>query len=126
MSQNMKLPCFFSSLQDRSYFGSCSHDLCQLGGGSFIIFILVCWCRGVHCREILVVSCPVILILSQIRVLLVRCFSLLQMMPKMLSALNDRRIISVAAGDQFSVAVDHLGEVWVWGRGESGQVGGWF
>ena len=46
----------------------------------------------------------------------------LQLTPKPVSVLNDRRIVSMAAGDQFSVVLDHFGEVWVWGRGETGQV----
>ncbi|XP_065178843.1 uncharacterized protein LOC135809421 isoform X2 [Sycon ciliatum] len=46
-----------------------------------------------------------------------------QITPKLISSLKDRRIISMATGDQFSVALDHYGEVWVWGRGDGGQLG---
>eukprot|EP00050_Salpingoeca_kvevrii_P003053 m.212435 g.212435 ORF g.212435 m.212435 type:complete len:1529 (+) comp10754_c0_seq1:91-4677(+) len=43
--------------------------------------------------------------------------------PRIIGLLRDIPIEHIAAGDSFSCAVDSSGQVWVWGRGDSGELG---
>ncbi|XP_059167595.1 uncharacterized protein LOC131949741 [Physella acuta] len=43
--------------------------------------------------------------------------------PKMLTAINDQHMVSIASGGEFNLAFDVDGGVWVWGKNDSGQLG---
>ncbi|XP_066285129.1 uncharacterized protein [Branchiostoma lanceolatum] len=43
--------------------------------------------------------------------------------PKVVHALSGRPVVALAAGEDFSAAVDRSGKVWVWGRNSHGQLG---
>ena len=46
----------------------------------------------------------------------------MQMTPRLVHKLSDKCVTSIGAGAEFSVALDAIGWVWVWGRTDSGQV----
>ena len=48
-----------------------------------------------------------------------------QLCPKQLHHFDKRKIVSLAAGDEFSLALDDTGTPWVWGKAEHGQVSRW-
>ncbi|XP_078595425.1 uncharacterized protein LOC144872787 isoform X2 [Branchiostoma floridae x Branchiostoma japonicum] len=43
--------------------------------------------------------------------------------PKVVHVLSGKSVVAIAAGEDFSVAVDRSGKVWVWGRNSHGQLG---
>ena len=40
----------------------------------------------------------------------------------MVTRINDRKIVHLACGSEFIVAMDTEGVVWAWGRNDAGQV----
>ena len=44
------------------------------------------------------------------------------MQPKLIEGFNGQKIVAIATGDEFSLAVDEKGLLWVWGKGDKGQV----
>lgn len=34
-----------------------------------------------------------------------------------------QKVVTIAAGDEFSLVIDENGQVWTWGRGDRGQLG---
>jgi hypothetical protein len=42
--------------------------------------------------------------------------------PKLVESFDDLKIVAIATGDEFSLAVDEKGVPWVWGKNEKGQV----
>ncbi|XP_064397834.1 uncharacterized protein LOC135344542 isoform X2 [Halichondria panicea] len=43
--------------------------------------------------------------------------------PKKISGFDAQKVITIAAGDEFSLVIDENGQVWTWGRGDRGQLG---
>lgn len=50
------------------------------------------------------------------------CISAIQTNPAAVNHFEEQKIISVAAGDEFSLALDARWYPWGWGRAEHGQV----
>ena len=48
----------------------------------------------------------------------------LQTTPKRVEEFEGHKIVAIATGDEFSLAVDEKGLPWVWGKGDKGQVRG--
>ena len=42
--------------------------------------------------------------------------------PKLVEEFEGHKIVAIASGDEFSLAVDEKGLPWVWGKGDKGQV----
>lgn len=51
-----------------------------------------------------------------------RSIPVLQLCPKKLPNFDRRKIMGIAAGDEFSLALDETQTPWVWGKTEHGQV----
>lgn len=46
-----------------------------------------------------------------------------QKIPSMILTLNDRHIVEVACGSDFTLVLDTSARLWGWGQNEGGQVG---
>lgn len=46
-----------------------------------------------------------------------------QKLPSMVLAINDRKIVSIACGSDFTIVLDSVGKLWGWGQNDSGQLG---
>ena len=44
------------------------------------------------------------------------------MQPKFVESFDGHKVVAIATGDEFSLAVDEKGVPWVWGKNEKGQV----
>lgn len=51
-----------------------------------------------------------------------KCMSIFQKIPSMVTSINDKQIIQISAGGEFNVAMDSDHLLWVWGKNEFGQV----
>lgn len=51
-----------------------------------------------------------------------KCMSIFQRTPSMVTSINDKQIIQISAGGEFNVAMDSEHLLWVWGKNEFGQV----
>ena len=54
---------------------------------------------------------------------IISCLLTLQAQPKKISGFDAQKVITIAAGDEFSLVIDENGQVWTWGRGDRGQLG---
>lgn len=76
----------------------------------------------------LCVTTCIILLLFWSRTLLIHqvnvdvCISTIQTNPAAVNHFEEQKIIAVAAGDEFSLALDARWHPWGWGRAEHGQV----